>query len=269
MASPPRADVPDLSVVIPAFNEERRLPATVKALRAFLDADGRATEVLVVDDGSTDGTSAVVRDAERQDSRIRLIRLAQNQGKGAAVRTGIVNASGRRILFCDADGATPFAELYRLEAALDAGAQVAIGSRALPSRDTRVEARLHRRISGRLFAAIVALLTVRHIADTQCGFKLFEAGAAHDLFSRMRMHGYSFDVEVLLMAARGGYRVAEVPVNWTHIPGSKVHVVRDGLAMAADVMRIRANALRGAYDQPHIAPVSVPEAHRELNQSSF
>jgi len=249
-----------LSVVIPAYNEAARLPATLRDLRAFLDRDGRRAEVIVVDDGSTDDTSQVVRRWEAEDNRIRLIRLPQNRGKGYAVRTGVVNAAGRLVLFADADGATPFDELTRLESQLSTGARVAIGSRAIPNRTTRVEARLYRRIAGRMFHAVVRLYAIRGFVDTQCGFKLFDAPVAHDLFSRMRMTGYSFDVEVLLMALRAGYKVAEVPVNWVHQPGSKVRVVRDGLRMAIDVLRIRANAARGVYDQPHIALPASREA---------
>jgi dolichyl-phosphate beta-glucosyltransferase len=244
---------PDLSVIIPAFNETTRLPATLAALLEFLDRDARRAEVIVVDDGSRDDTSAQVRKFESRDSRVRLIRLPQNRGKGYAVRTGIVNAAGSLILFADADGATPFEELSRLEAQLERGARIAIGSRGVRDSATRVHARFYRRVLGRLFHAVVRMFAVHGISDTQCGFKLFDAEAAHDLFSRMRMAGFSFDVEVLLMAIRSGYRVAEVPVNWTHQPGSKVRVLRDGLLMARDVLRIRANALAGAYDEPHIA----------------
>ena len=251
----------ELSVIIPAFNEASRLPDTLRTLLAFLDVGGRRAEVIVVDDGSLDETSACVRQFESLDARVRLIRLPQNRGKGYAVRTGIVNSAGSLVLFADADGATPFEELARLEAQIHAGASVAIGSRAIRDRETQVHARLHRRVLGRLFHAVVRLFAVRGISDTQCGFKLFDAHAAHDLFSRMRMTGFSFDVEVLLMATRSGYRVAEVPVNWTHQPGSKVRVLRDGLLMARDVLRIRANALRGAYDEPHIAPGAAAAAN--------
>lgn len=243
----------ELSIVIPAFNEGTRLPATLDALLAFLDSETRRAEVIVVDDGSRDDTSAQVRRYESIDARVRLIRLPQNRGKGYAVRTGVVNAAGRLVLFADADGATPFDMLARLEAQLQAGARVAIGSRGVRDRTTRVQARLYRRVLGRLFHAVVRTFAVHGITDTQCGFKLFDAEVAHDLFSRMRMSGFSFDVEVLLMAIRSGYRVAEVPVNWTHQPGSKVRVLRDGMLMARDVLRIRANALAGLYDEPHIA----------------
>lgn len=249
----PRSARVDLSVVIPAYNESARLPSTLRTLIQFLERDGRRAEVIVVDDGSTDDTSARVREVESLHPRLKLIRLPQNRGKGFAVRTGVVNASGSVVLFADADGATPFEELYRLEAELTSGAQVAIGSRGLRSKHTRVEARLYRRVLGRAFHTVVRAFAVRGIVDTQCGFKLFEAEAAHDLFSRMRMTGYSFDVEVLLMALRSGYRVAEVPVNWTHQAGSKVNVVRDGLLMVRDVLRIRGNVVRGIYRKPHIA----------------
>ena len=259
-APPPRLD---LSIVIPAFNESARLPETLRTLRAFLDGYPQRVEVIVVDDGSRDDTAAQVRQFESVDGRFRLIRLPQNRGKGYAVRTGVVNSSGAMVLFADADGATPFEELRRLEAEIRGGARIAIGSRGVRSQATRVRARLYRRVLGRVFHAVVRLFAVRGVVDTQCGFKLFDAEVAHDLFSRMRMSGFSFDVEVLVMAMRSGYPVAEVPVNWTHQPGSKVRVLRDGLLMARDVLRIRANALAGADDEPHIAlPANTPPLAR-------
>lgn len=251
-----------LAIVIPAYNEASRLPATLHSVRDFLDRDGRSAEVIVVDDGSTDGTSTVVREVERTDDRVRLIRLPQNRGKGYAVRTGVVNANAELVLFADADGATPFDEFHRLERRLAPETPIAIGSRALEDRETKVEARIYRKVAGRLFHAVVRLYAIRGFNDTQCGFKLFRADVAHDLFSRMRMAGYSFDVEVLLMAGRSGYGVAEVPVNWTHQPGSKVRVVRDGIRMAFDVMRIRTNAARGLYNKPHIALPNSPRPDR-------
>ena len=245
--------VPDLSIVIPAYNEEQRLERTVRDAVAYFRADGRAFELIVVDDGSRDDTSALARRLSDELPEVQLIRLAANHGKGYAVRTGVVNARGHKVLFADADGATPFAEIERLDAALEQGAEVAVGSRALEARGVRVQAKLYRRIIGRTFHALVELLTVRDIKDTQCGFKLFRAPVAHDLFSRMRMNGFSFDVELLVMASRRGYQVAEVPVNWCHQPGSKVRLTVDSLRMAIDLFRIRGHCLSGEYETPHVA----------------
>jgi dolichyl-phosphate beta-glucosyltransferase len=202
----------------------------------------------VVDDGSADDTGAVAEAFAGRLPRLRLIRLSSNRGKGYAVRTGVLASRGRRVLFCDADGATRFEDLARLEAELEAGHDVAIGSRALASAATTIERRLVRHLLGRAFHQAVRWLAVRGISDTQCGFKLFTSVAAHDLFGRSRMPGFSFDVEVLLLAQLRGYRVAEVPVNWVHQPGSRVNVVADGLRMLVDIARIRANVARGAYD---------------------
>jgi len=247
---------PELTIVIPAYNEEARLEPT---LRAYLDhcrATRRAAELIVVDDGSRDGTSQVVEQLTDEYPELRLIRLAENRGKGFAVRSGVVNARGKLILFADADGATPLGELDRLEQAIANGADVAIGSRALDGTGVEVRARLHRRVIGRAFHMLVETLTVHSIRDTQCGFKLFREPVAHELFARMRMNGFSFDVEVLMMAQRQGYRIAEVPVNWTHQPGSKVNLVLDSARMARDLFIIRGRYVRGEYNAPHIAPFS-------------
>jgi dolichyl-phosphate beta-glucosyltransferase len=247
---------PAVSVIIPAYNEEGRLEPTVRDAVHYFRSTSRNAEIIVVDDGSRDGTSDLTNRLHAELPEVRLIRLAANAGKGYAVRTGVVNARGRLVLFMDADGATPIAEYDRLERAIAGGAAVAIGSRALHGPGVRVRARLYRRMIGRLFHGLVRTLTVRGIADTQCGFKMFRGAAAHDLFSRMRMKGFSFDVEVLVMAQLRGLRVAEVPVNWTHQPGSRVNLVRDSLHMAYDLLVIRAHVLRGDYDAPHVAPLS-------------
>jgi dolichyl-phosphate beta-glucosyltransferase len=245
---------PDLSIIIPAFNEEARVGPTLMEYAAYCREGGRRVELIVVDDGSLDRTSTVVNTLAAEYPEIRLIRLAENQGKGHAVRSGVVNAQGRFVLFADADGATVLSEIERLEAALAAGADVAIGSRALADARVKVHARLYRRVMGRIFHGIVETLTVPGVKDTQCGFKLFRGPVAHDLFSRMRIRGFSFDVEVLMMAQRRGYRIAEVPVNWTHQPGSKVNLVTDSARMVRDLFVIRGRYLSGQYNSPHLAP---------------
>lgn len=247
---------PDLSIVIPAFNEEARLGPTLEAYLGYCRQTARRVEVIVVDDGSLDRTSVVVNRCAADHPEVRLIRLAENQGKGQAVRSGVVNARGKHILFADADGATPLSEVERLEAALDEGADVAIGSRALHGEGVKIRARLYRRVIGRIFHGLVEVLTVPRVKDTQCGFKLFRGEVAHDLFSRMRIRGFSFDVEVLMMAQRRGYAIAEVPVNWTHQPGSKVNLVTDSARMLRDLFIIRGRYLSGQYNSPHLAPWS-------------
>jgi dolichyl-phosphate beta-glucosyltransferase len=251
------AETLDLSVVIPAYNEESRIAATIRDIVGFCRDRPGSFEVILVDDGSRDGTISVAWTLLKEFPEVRLIRLAANHGKGYAVRTGVVNALGRNVLFADADGATPIAEIERLEAALASGADVALGSRALAAEGTQVKAKLYRHVIGRTFHKLVEWLADAGVKDTQCGFKLFRFSVAQDLFSRMRMNGFSFDVEVLVMARRRGYQVAEIPVNWTHQPGSKVHLIGDSLEMAFDLFRIRANWLRGDYGVPHLAPRSL------------
>lgn len=244
---------PDLSIVIPAYNEETRIEPTVREIVSYCRSRERAFELILVDDGSQDATSSVGLLLSDEFPEIKLIRLAANHGKGYAVRTGVLNAIGRAVLFADADGATPIDEIERLEAALTLGADVAIGSRAFQGEGVKVRAKLYRHIIGRTFHLLVEWLADAGVKDTQCGFKLFRFTVAQDLFSRMRMNGFSFDVEVLIMARRRGYRVAEVPVNWTHQAGSKVRLTRDSLQMAADLFRIRTHWLRGGYEAPHLA----------------
>jgi len=266
MSPPPR-----LSVVIPAYNEEQRIEPTVRDIVQYGRTHERQLEVIIVDDGSRDGTSRVADRLSDELAEVRLIRLAQNHGKGYAVRSGVVNARGRNILFADADGATPIGELRRLEIAMGNGADIAIGSRAVYDAAVKVDVKWYRRLMGRSFHKLVELLAVRGFQDTQCGFKLFRGPVAHDLFSRMRMTGFSFDVELLVMAQRQGYRVAEVPVNWTHQPGSRVNLAVDSLKMARDLFVIRRHCLTGDYRAPHVATWSgwsQPSPNAEVPTSS-
>jgi dolichyl-phosphate beta-glucosyltransferase len=247
-----------LSVIIPAFNEARRILPYLQAITVYLGRRGLSYEILVVDDGSQDDTAMLVERTGSQYSHIRLIRLPRNSGKGAAVRAGMQAAQGEFQLFTDADGATPIQELERLEAAINDGADLAIGSRTLASRDSRyrVQARLHRTLMGNLFNRIVQRLGIPGIKDTQCGFKLFQKSVAQDLFSIARIDGYGFDLELLYIAQRRGYHIAEIPINWADQPGSKVRVFRDGLRMLGELLAIRRNHARGLYAAPQRFPVS-------------
>lgn len=233
----------DLSIVIPAFNEQERLPRFLDSVLAGLGS--RNTEVIVVDDGSTDQTRGLVLQRCKTWPNLRLIALQKNCGKGAAVRTGMLAAQGRLRLFADADGATEIAELTRLEAALQGGVQVAIGSRE--GQGTVVTASKLRRFLGRWFNRAVRLGAIRGLRDTQCGFKLFTAEATQTLFSLCREDGFAFDVEALYLATKLGIKIAEVPVNWTEIPGSKVKLFRDGMRMLRSVLRIRLRWRTGRY----------------------
>lgn len=247
-ATEPRAIVA-LSVVVPAYNEARRLPPYLESVTAYLNRRGSTHEIVVVDDGSLDETARVVEQFAGTHPTVRLIRLPRNTGKGAAVRTGMQAAQGALRLFADADGATPIQELERLETAIRNGADIAVGSRTLASRDARytVQARPHRTLMGNLFNQIVRRLGIRDIHDTQCGFKLFRDATASDLFSVARIDGYGLDLEALYVAQRRGYRIAEVPINWSDQPGSKVRVLRDGFRMLREMLAVRRNDAQGLY----------------------
>ena len=229
----------ELSLVVPAFNEERRLAPTLLDMIDYLDRQPYQYEIIVVDDGSQDGTVQVVEKFEKIRAQIKLVSLRQNRGKGFAVKSGMLSATGKMVLFADADGATPIAELERLIAPLRAGADVAIGSRALFASDTKVETRWYRKYLGRTFNFFVNSLVLPDVADTQCGFKMFSARAAKFIFERQAASGYSFDVEILFIAKRAGLKVVEVPINWHNVPGSKVNLILDSLRMFRDILRFR------------------------------
>jgi len=181
------------------------------------------------------------------NSRVNIITLPENRGKGYAVKRGMLAASGRLRLFADADGATPITELERLRKALDSGADVAIASRAMKDDSRTINAHLHRKVIGRIFHFIVTTLTVKGIHDTQCGFKLFTAEAAQELFKLQRIADFGFDVEILYLCRLNGYHVTEVPVNWSDIAGSKVNLLLDSWRMFTDIFKIKFNKLMGAY----------------------
>jgi len=215
---------PFLSVAITAYNEERRLPRSLERIIPFLEAQPYTWEIVV--DGSQDRTAEIVRSPPAcARGQLRLLASPANLGKGAGVRRAVLAARGRYILFSDADFSTPIEEFPRLLARLEEGYHVVIGSRVQPDgSDMRSSQPLYRRLLGKLFHALAAWLVVPGIADTQAGFKAFVGSAAHDLFSRSRLNSIIFDVEVLYLAQRLGYRIAEVPVYWTNAGGSRMRI---------------------------------------------
>jgi len=250
---------PFLSVVVPAYNEERRLPDTLSKITSFLHTQSYAAEVLVVDDGSADGTTSQVERFSAGEPMVRLIRN-EHHGKAYTVRTGMLSASGQYVLFTDADGATPIAEIDKLLPLLQGEYDVAIASRE-GSGARRHSEPWFRHLMGRVFNLIVRLVAVPGIQDTQCGFKAFRRSAAHDLFEHLRLYGVGtgmaqgavltgFDVEVLFLARKWGYRIAEVPVQWYYGAESKVNPLRDSWRNLSDVLRVRWNDLRGQYKRP-------------------
>ena len=240
----------DISIVIPAYNEENRLPQTLIKVLDYFDSRDDEVEVLIVDDGSQDKTAELVVGLEKISDRIKLLTYPNNKGKGYAVRFGVHNAQGKFILYSDADGASPIEEIERLEAGIKTGAHIAIGSRAMFSRDTEISTVWYRKFMGRVFNGFVNFLILPGIADTQCGFKLFHAQVAKKLFSLQKADGFSFDVEILYLARREGYKIVEVPINWTNVPGSKVDLVKDSLKMGLDIIRFRLKGMVGGYKKP-------------------
>ncbi len=240
------APEPALTIVIPAYNEERRLPPTLEKIRAWIAQKGIAAEVLVVDDGSTDGTARVVEDHKSSFASIRVLSNGRNFGKGYSVRHGMREARGRMGLFTDADLSAPIEEADKLLAALES-ADVAFGSRALDRRLIFVHQSRLRELAGILFNKMVQLVLWIPFVDTQCGFKAFRMERARILFEQQRIERFGFDPELLYLARRHGLRAVEIPVRWAHHPETKVHVYRDSFLMLVDLLAVRWNALCGRY----------------------
>ena len=230
---------PELSIVVPAYNEARRLPPSLRAIDRYLRDGGHRGELIVVDDGSADETGDLVAALAAEGLQVQLIRHEANQGKGAAVRTGVMAASGDVVLFTDADLSTPIDDVERLLAAIREGADVAIGSRALDRSLIAVHQPWIRDRMGRVFNLFVQLILLPGLKDTQCGFKAFRGGVAQELFGATQTDGFEFDTEVLYRARRRGLVTREIPVHWRDSPDTRVNAMFDSPRMLLGLFRIR------------------------------
>jgi len=242
-----------LSVILPAYNESRRLPPYLASVRRYLDDRYPGDyEAIVVDDGSRDGLSEVLAPVAADWPELVVMGHRVNRGKGAAVRTGMLAARGRLLLFADADGATPIDQEARLSEAIQAGADVAIGSRLIVGEDVARRRTVARAWVGRLFAGVARWWLRVSVRDTQCGFKMFRREIGRELFSLGRESGYLFDLELLVLAERLGYRVAEVPINWADVPGGHLSPARELGRILFGLWRLRRRL--GRHDSPSTPP---------------
>ena len=237
---------PKLSIVIPSFNEERRLPATLERIVSYIRASGRETEVIVVDDGSTDGTIRVADSFRAKIPNLRVVSNGQNRGKGYSVRHGSMEARGDIVLFTDADLSAPIEEADKLFAKMDEY-DVAIGSRAVDRKLIEVHESRFRELAGIIFNRIVRVILRLPFVDTQCGFKAFRRESCKIIFEQQTIERFGFDPELLYLARHHGLRTAEVAVRWAHSPATKVNMWRDSIQMFLDVVIIRWNAICGRY----------------------
>ena len=238
---------PRLSVVIPVYNETRRLATSVPTILSYFEAQPYSYELVIVDDGSSDGTADLARKLFASVKNLRVIESRPNRGKGHAVKVGMLAARGKTRLFCDADLSTPLNELDHFWPFIDGGYDVVIGSRKMIGSHIVRHQPLWRESLGKVFTWLTNTIATKGISDITCGFKCFSAAASQDLFSRSVVSDWSFDAEVLFIAQRHGYRIKEVPVTWHDTPGTKVRLLKDATNSMQGLMRIRLNAMRGRY----------------------
>ncbi len=230
-----------LSVVIPAYNEEERLPETLDRITEFFDKNGTNVEIVVVNDGSKDSTRRIIQKYSRTYKGIFLVNNTSNRGKGYSAKRGVLKATGDLILFSDADLSTPIEEYFKLKTYIDKGYDIAIGSRRIKGADIKIQQPLHRRFLGRGFGLLTEIYAVKGIKDTQCGFKLFKRDIAKSIFERQKIDGFSFDVEVLFLANKlFNARIKEVPVTWINsAAASKVNAAKETFRMFRDLIKVR------------------------------
>jgi len=238
---------PFLSIIIPAYNEEHRLPTTLDQVISFLASQSYSAEVLVVENGSQDSTLELARTFARRHAHLRVIQETR-RGKGLAVQHGMLEACGDFRFMCDADLSMPIAEINRFLSPLQTDYEIAIASREAPGA-VRYNEPSYRHLVGRVFNAMIRVLALPGLQDTQCGFKCFRGNVAQELFAQQTLTGWSFDVEVLFVARQRGYKILELPIPWYFNPDSHVSVINDSLRMAFDIINIRLNSLRGLYDR--------------------
>jgi dolichyl-phosphate beta-glucosyltransferase len=239
---------PTYSIVIPAYNESARLGGTLDKVLAYLRSRGWNAEVIVVNDGSRDNTEDIARQFAAQDPSVQVVNNPGNRGKGYSVRNGMLHARGRIVLFSDADLSSPIEESGKLIAALDAGADIAIGSRWLRAETQTQRQPLHRQIFGRIFNLLLRTTLGLHFKDTQCGFKAFKQPTVQAIFPLQKIERWGFDPEILFLARKFGFRVEEIPVAWGHSGGTRINPLVDGSRMFMEMLHIRWNDLREKYD---------------------
>ena len=235
-----------LSIVVPSYNEQFRLPPSLDRIAAYIAASQRMTEVLVVDDGSTDGTAEVAASFADRIANLRVLKNGKNRGKGYSVRHGMLEAKGEVVLFTDADLSAPIEEAEKLLAAI-LEYDVAIGSRAIDRSLIKVHESAFREFAGIIFNKIVRIVLRLPFVDTQCGFKAFRRERCRIVFAQQRIERFGFDPELLYLARHHGLKAVEIPVEWSHSPATKINMLWDSVQMFVDVFTIRWNALRGCY----------------------